>query len=95
MGRLRVEDALCLEELEAWSETERDARLLPPDALLADLPPLALDVDSTWQLCHGQPVWRSGLRVGQTMRAYGPDGRFLGVVQVDKEGRAAPRRLVD
>jgi hypothetical protein len=26
--------------------------------------------------------------------AYGPDGAFLGVVQVDIEGKAAPLRLI-
>lgn len=94
VDRLRIEDSISLDSLGDMSEEQRDACLLPPDALLDDLPALNLDLDSAWQLMHGQPVWRTGLRVGQTMRAYGADGRFLGVIQVDQEGRAAPKRLL-
>lgn len=94
VGGLNLADAVGLDRLAAMEEAERDARLRPADSLLDKLPVLPLDIDAAWQLCHGQPIWRAGLKVGETLRAYAPDGRFLGVVQVDEEGRAAPRRLV-
>ncbi|HRH80623.1 MAG TPA: tRNA pseudouridine(55) synthase TruB [Thiobacillaceae bacterium] len=94
VGGLNIADAVGLDRLAAMEEAERDARLRPADSLLNKLPVLPLDIDAAWQLCHGQPIWRAGLKVGETLRAYAPDGRFLGVVQVDDEGRAAPRRLV-
>lgn len=94
VGPLRLERATGLEELEAMDLQTRHSRLLPVDALLVDLPRLDLDLESAWQLGHGQAIWRAGLQVGARLRAYGPDGRLLGLVEVDGEGRLAPRRLI-
>jgi tRNA pseudouridine55 synthase len=94
VGPLSIEQAIGLDAIEAMDMPARDASLLPVDALLAHLPRLVLDLESAWQLTHGQAVWRSGLRVGQRLRAYGPDGRLLGLAEVDGEGRLAPKRLV-
>lgn len=94
VGRFGLDRAVTLENLGELEETERDARLLPPDALIDDLPKLELDLEAAWQLSHGQAVWLPRLAVGQQHRAYGPDGGFLGVTQVDEDGKAAPRRLV-
>jgi tRNA pseudouridine55 synthase len=94
VGRFGLERAVTLESLGELEEAERDARLLPPDALIDDLPKLELDLEAAWQLTHGQAVWLPRLSVGQQHRAYGPDGQFLGVTQVDEDGKAAPRRLV-
>jgi tRNA pseudouridine55 synthase len=93
VGPLRLEQAVGLEELEALNMQTRDARLLPVDAMLMGLPRLILDPESAWQLGHGQAIWRAGLEVGDRLRAYGPDGRFIGLVEVDAEGRLAPKRL--
>ena len=94
VGRFGLEGAQTLDGLGGLEEAGRDACLLPPDALIDDLPRLDLDLEAAWQLSHGQAVWLPRLAVGQTHRAYGPDGRFLGVTQVDEDGKAAPRRLV-
>ena len=94
MGRFDVADAISLEGLAQLEQDGRDDRLLPVDAMTTDLARLDLVQEAAWQLTHGQAVWSAGLRVGEMLRAYGPDGGFLGVVQVDIEGRAAPRRLV-
>lgn len=93
VGPLRLEQAIGLEALEAMDLQKRDGRLLPVDTLLMDLPRLVLDPESAWQLSHGQPIWRAGLKVGERMRAYGPDGRLIGLVEVDADGRLAPKRL--
>ncbi|MFA5082015.1 MAG: tRNA pseudouridine(55) synthase TruB, partial [Hydrogenophilaceae bacterium] len=94
VGPFAIADAMTLAELEAIDPGERDRELLPPDCLIDGLPRLDLDIESTWQICHGQSIWRSGLRVGDLMRLYAPDGRFLGVAEVDLEGKAAPKRLL-
>ncbi len=94
VGPLRLDQAVGLDALEALDMPARDGRLLPVDALLSELPRLDLDTDSAWQLGHGQAIWRAGLKVGDRLRAYGPDGRLIGLVEVDGEGRLAPKRLV-
>ncbi len=93
VGPFRLEQAIGLEELEHLDPQTRDGRLLPVDALLMGLPRLDLDTESAWQLGHGQAIWRAGLRVGDRLRAYGPDGRLIGLVEVDADGRLAPKRL--
>jgi tRNA pseudouridine55 synthase len=94
VGRFDIADAVTPAQLEAFLEPERDARLLPADALITELPDLALDPESAWQISHGQAVWLPRLRVGAVHRIYAPDGRFLGVAAVDEDGKLAPRRLI-
>lgn len=94
VGRFDIADAVTPAQMEAFSEPERDARLLPADALITELPELALDPESAWQIAHGQAVWLPRLRVGAVHRIYAPDGRFLGVAAVDEDGKLAPRRLI-
>ncbi|NWG87170.1 MAG: tRNA pseudouridine(55) synthase TruB [Hydrogenophilaceae bacterium] len=94
VGPFRLEDAVGLPELEALDLAGRDARLKPEFILVADLPRLELDIDAAWQVCHGQAIWRPGLVVGQRFALYGPEGRFLGVAEVDEDGKVAPRRLL-
>lgn len=94
VGRFGLDQAHALDELAGLDEGARDAALLPPDALIDDLPRLELDAEAAWQLGHGQAVWLPRLSVGVQHRAYGPDGRFLGVTRVGEDGKAAPKRLV-
>ncbi|MDO9224648.1 MAG: tRNA pseudouridine(55) synthase TruB [Pseudomonadota bacterium] len=94
VGPYHLEDAITLEELAELSEEERDARLLPPDNLTLDLARLDLDLEAAWQINHGQAIWQSGLRVGELLRLYAPDGTFLGVAEVNQDGKAAPKRLL-
>ncbi len=94
VGPFRLEEGVDLPTLEADTETGREARLWPVDCLLGGLPRLDLDVDSAWQFGHGQPIWRSGLQVGEVMSVHGPEGALLGVAEVNDEGKLAPRRLV-
>ena len=92
-GTLRVEDAVTLEQLEAMDETEREQRLLPPDALLADWPAVALD--------HAEAGrFLSGLRRrlhqpdAPAVRVYGPEpGAFLGSAHITAGELIADRLL--
>lgn len=94
VGGFSLAEAVTLQALEAMAETERDARLSPPDALIAGLPALDLDAEAAWQIGHGQAVWLPRLVVGDVHRIYAPGQVFLGVAQVDQDGKLAPRRLV-
>lgn len=94
VGPFSVKDAMTLAGLEALDSSRRDACLKPADALIAALPALSLDVEAEWQITHGQPVWQPRLAVDELYRLYGRGGVFLGVAQVDTDGRLAPKRLL-
>jgi tRNA pseudouridine55 synthase len=94
VGPFSLAEAVTLEALEALDLTARDAWLQPSEVLVVGLARLNLGPEAAWQLRHGQAIWSAGLKVGDMLGAYGPDGAFLGVVQVDIEGKAAPLRLI-
>jgi tRNA pseudouridine55 synthase len=94
VGPFRIEQAQTLEGLYELEETERDRRLMPADIMVEALTVLPLDLEAAWQICHGQAIWLPRLTVGQQFRLYAPEGRFLGVGEVNQEGKVAPRRLV-
>ncbi len=87
-----LRDAYTLEQLEAMTEAERDACLLPLEALMPDMPRLQLDAVQTQRLAQGQ---RLGLDAGLPdgrVRLYGPQG-FIGVGLLQGR-RLAPERLL-
>ena len=94
VGPFRIEQAQLLEELAELDEAVRDTRLMPADIMVESLTPLPLDLEAAWQICHGQPIWLPRLSLGSQFRLYAPDGRFLGVGEVNQDGKVAPRRLV-
>lgn len=94
VGPFDIADALGFEALDAMDMPARDACLRPGEDLVVALPAVDLDVESAWQIRHGQAVWRPGLRVGERYRLRSPEGRFLGVAEVNDDGKLAPRRLV-
>jgi tRNA pseudouridine55 synthase len=94
VGPFTIGEAISLARLEEIDPEQRDAELDPVDCLVEALPRIDLDIESAWQIGHGQSVWRSGLNVGEVLRLYDPAGHFLGVAEVDIEGKAAPRRLL-
>jgi tRNA pseudouridine55 synthase len=80
-GSLRLDDALTLEQLTALSEAERDARLLPADALLADWPRVQLPDDEAGRFLTGLRR-RVSLADAAAVRVYGPDDAFLGSAHI-------------
>jgi tRNA pseudouridine55 synthase len=86
-GRWRVEDAATLEALS--SQAER--RVLPPAALLADLPRAELDSREELRLRNGQALETS---IGEgTCAAYGEAGHLIGLAEVSA-GVLRPVRLL-
>jgi tRNA pseudouridine55 synthase len=79
-GPFALAAAVTLEALEAMDLAARDALLLPSDAPLAGLTRLDVDASTAKDLLAGRvgraPPERSG-----RCRCYGPQGRFLGLVE--------------
>jgi tRNA pseudouridine55 synthase len=94
-SRFVIADALTLDQLSDMSSEQRDAILLPPDVLVADLPSVTLDADSAYYLKQGNPVWLPRQAVYGEVRLYEAGGLFLGVGVSMDDGKIAPRRLVN
>lgn len=93
-GDFELARAVSLPQLEAMTPEQRDASLLPADTLVQCLPEVQLDADSAYYLCHGQPVWKAGVRQQGAVRLYAGPQCFLGIGEVLPDGRVAPRRLL-
>nr|WP_042949422.1 tRNA pseudouridine(55) synthase TruB [Kingella kingae] len=73
-----------LDALSALSEPERDALLLPCDALVQHLPCIELDNESVKKLRFGQPapfVASDDLPSNTPLRAYATSGEFIGLIE--------------
>ena len=91
IGRLHLDQAVTLSALEGLAPEQRDAMLLPADALLDGLPRADLGGSDAVRLGHGQPVRWNG--PAGRWRAYA-GGRFLGLCDLDGHGWLNPRRLI-
>ena len=90
-GRFTVDAAISLQSLGALSQAQRQARLLPLDALLADLPRVELDAALEARLRNGQALKISALQEG-VCAVYGRDGALIGLGRAE-EGGLRPLRL--
>jgi tRNA pseudouridine55 synthase len=87
-----LRDARTLPQLEAMSEGERDACILPLETLMPDMPKLQLDAVQTQRLAQGQRLGLdAGLPDGRVC-LHGPQG-FIGVGLLQGR-RLAPERLL-
>ncbi len=93
VGRFGLDGAYSLESLEAMPAAERDARLLPLDALLQDLPEVRLETEQELRFLQGQAVPSLGPSRAR-VRVYGSAGALLGVGEVDADGTLSPKRVV-
>ncbi|MDP2246497.1 MAG: tRNA pseudouridine(55) synthase TruB [Nitrosomonadales bacterium] len=93
-AHFRLENALTMEALEKMSVEERDNILLSADASIIDLPTVELDADSAYYLLQGQSIWKSGINIEGLFRIYREDGQFLGLGELDADGKVAPKRLL-
>ena len=87
-----LRDAYSLPQLEAMSVVERDACVLPPEALMPEMPRLHLDAIQIKRLAQGQRLaLDTGLPDGR-VSLYGPQG-FIGMGLLQGR-RLAPQRLL-
>ncbi|MBK1672183.1 tRNA pseudouridine(55) synthase TruB [Ectothiorhodospira shaposhnikovii] len=88
---------VTLQQLEALAEQgpeALDGALHPADEALMHWPEVHLDADSAFYLTQGQAVFVPGLARAGWLRLYGPGDRFLGIGQLQDDGRLAPKRLM-
>lgn len=88
-----IEDAVELAAFESLTREQARALLIPPDRALEHLPAVELDDQQAERISHGQrlaglPAMHSG-----QVRIYGPEHGFLGVGEMDGDGRLKPARL--
>jgi len=105
-GGMSVSSAITLDVLQAMSEDERNAALLPVDALITYLPALQLDAEARTRLMHGQAFMissdrRNGVLPAPTgevadlrVRLYDIGQTFLGLGTLTGDGGCKPLRLV-
>lgn len=94
VGRLNLESAVTLAQLETLSDGERLALLLPLSAIADDLPLFNLSSELALCLRKGQAVFAPHAPAGGLLRLFTPDGAFLGVGEVTDGGMIVPKRLV-
>ncbi|OLQ92744.1 tRNA pseudouridine(55) synthase TruB [Vibrio ponticus] len=72
-----------------------DPLLLPMDTAVEDLPEVNMNAELTDLVQHGMPVQVAGVPAEGTVRmTSGEEKLFIGVAQIDDNGRVAPKRLV-
>lgn len=94
VGPFSLDQAVTLAQLEALSENQREARLLPADALVAALPRLELAWADERALCLGQAIAAPAGTATGLLRLYARNGRFLGLGEHGGDGLVRPRRLL-
>lgn len=85
-----------LDSLMALAEQGQEALdrvILPADSALPDYPAIKLDADSAFYIRHGNPVFVPHAPVSGWVKLYGADDLFLGMGEVQDDGRVAPRRM--
>ncbi len=71
-----------------------DALLLPIDSAVAHWPEIKLSDDAAYYLKLGQPVLVPKAPPNGWLRLYDARGRFVGVGEIEDDGKVAPRRLM-
>lgn len=92
-GRFRIDEATTLDALRAMSESEREARLLPVDSLLAELPRVELGAALAARFALGQAVALDAASAGRC-RVYAAPGSLIGVGEWGDGPELRPLRLV-
>lgn len=92
IARFNLENAYTLPQLEAMSDSERDASLLPLDTMLTELPSLDLDSVQVERLAQGQRLGLDLAIPDGKLRLYA-DGVFIGTGELLGR-RLSPSRLI-
>lgn len=92
IARFSLDSAYTLQQLEAMTNSERDACLLPLDCMLQDLPRLDLDNVDVKRLAQGQRLGMDLSLPDGKLRLYAEDG-FIGLGELSGS-RLAPSRLI-
>ena len=90
----QIAQTVTLEKFEAMSAEQRLSALLPEDSAVMHLPAVTFDDDSVRYLQQGQAVWQSGVIPQGFLRLYGENQQFLGLGELQPDGKIGPKRLI-
>lgn len=91
----QIAHTVTIEALEQMTAEQRDALLLPVDTAITALPKILLQEDAAYYFKQGNPVWVSGSIPAGELRIYSEAGLFLGLGFQQRDGRIAPKRVVN
>ncbi|MFC1684203.1 tRNA pseudouridine(55) synthase TruB [Pseudomonadota bacterium] len=97
VGPFDTEGWVDMETLEAKAEEGFDALdklLLPIDSAIGHWPEVRLTADTAYYLRMGQPVMVPRAPTEGWVRLYEGEGAFIGVGEIQDDGKVAPRRLI-
>lgn len=97
VGPFGSESMVDMATLEATAEQgleALDALLLPMESALSDWPDVRLSDDAAYYLRQGQAVLVPRAPTQGWLRLYTANGGFIGVGQIQDDGKVAPRRLI-
>ncbi len=80
--------------LESGGHEALDQFLLPLGSSADHWPSLQLTENTAFYLCNGNPVQVPGAPAQGWVKLLGPDEEFIGVGEIEDDGKVAPRRLV-
>jgi len=98
VGPYTDEHLVTMEQLQQLAETgdldRLDQLLLPMDTGLGHWPAVQLTANSSFYIKQGQAVQVPKAPLAGWVRMYGENDEFIGVGEIDDDGRVAPRRLL-
>ena len=96
-GPFRAEQMISMAEFErvaAGGIAELDQLLLPVDAALQDMPEIQVGESLVFYMRQGQAVMVPHAPVSGLVRIYDQQHQFIGVGEVQDDGKICPRRLI-
>ena len=83
-----------VEQLAEQGHEALDALLLPMETALKDFPQVELSADASFYICRGQQVFVPNSPSSGLLRLYSHENAFLGLGEIQDDGRIAPKRLI-
>lgn len=94
-GVFSLKDAYAFESVATMSLQELDKLLLPVDVKIQHIAQIKLTEQQTDLILHGQSVFIDDKIISnEIIRLYGFFGEFIGLGQLDEDGRLFPKRLI-
>lgn len=96
-GAYKEDDMITMDALQALVDQQDwpqlNALLWPDDSMVSEYPEVQLSETSTFYLARGQSVQVPGAPNDGLVRVYSQAHHFLGVGEIDEDGKVAPKRL--
>jgi tRNA pseudouridine55 synthase len=83
-----------VEQLAEQGSDVLDEKLLPMETALSSCPEVNLTADASFYICRGQQVFVPNGPANGLVKLYSDSNQFLGVGEVQSDGKIAPKRLI-